>query len=487
MRRRPISASRSTWYRIRKHVAKRRGVLAAALLGAAAVAVTAALLVPRWQRERARAEQESGAKVRAERLQRAMQDLNRIWSQIVATREWTRQAFRRPAEILAALEASAAELTAFVHARPDLPQGWYVRARVLRHLGDFDGAEADLRRAIEVDAAFVPARPLLALVLHEKAHALLYSDRPDDTRRAEPLLHHAADMLRRSPPGDTAQWGLSRTREDEVAETCAEALRRSVLGGDTAGARVVLEKAHAASPSEEYCRMLYVIGGTWQERVAWLKRAIDIAPHFGRAWVDQGAVHQRAGDFRAAVAAYDRALAINPRDAVAHYNRGTAHASLGDRAAALADYTRAVEANPRFAPAWNNRASSRHAAGDLEGALADIDKALAADPGYANAWANRGSILGALGRREEGAAAIDQALKIDDRNAVARVVRGNLRRDAGDIDGALLDYAAAINANPLLAAAWYGRAVLRVRQRDFAAARDDYYRAIEAEPGAGDF
>ncbi len=485
----PISARpASMWYRVRKQVAKRRGVVVAGLLGVMAVIVTLAIVVPRMQRDRARADEESQAKVRAEALQRAMQDLNRHWSQVVTVREWTRQQFRKPEDILAAFTASERELTSFVDGHPTLPHGWYVRARVRKYLSDFDGAESDLRNATSLEANFAPAWALLGSILLERAElAILTTVDKRSERRGIPEIEAAHEALRRAPNPDPSRWGLSRTRDDEVALTVAAALRADIVEDDERAARAILEKAQEAAPSEEYCHYLHYYAATSEEKLEWLKRAMQIAPHYLPPHLDYGNLALNAGKPDLALDSFLRATRINPRYAFAHNNAGFARAKMGDWEGAIADYTRAIELHPKLALAWYNRGVARANKPDSAGAIEDFGHALELDPRHAAAYADRGSVRLARGELEAAAADLDRAIELNPKSRTAFFERGRLRAMRDNTTGAIDDYTRAIALDPRDGDANNNRGTMYHKRREFSLAIEDYTRAIELKPSAKRF
>jgi len=70
--------------------------------------------------------------------------------------------------------------------------------------------------------------------------------------------------------------------------------------------------------------------GRLREAFAWLRRAIELAPHNADLWVNLGALYASLKDAASAIAAYDVAIQIDPRHPAALAGLARSHALLGD-------------------------------------------------------------------------------------------------------------------------------------------------------------
>ena len=89
--------------------------------------------------------------------------------------------------------------------------------------------------------------------------------------------------------------------------------------------------------------------GHKDEALPWLRKAVEIDPELGDAWVDLGVGLRRSGDLAGAEAAYRKALEVNPQGAAAYQNlsvllRLRGHPQEADDLLALS--TRASGQNP---------------------------------------------------------------------------------------------------------------------------------------------
>src|SRR6185503_1650379 len=135
----------------------------------------------------------------------------------MALLEWRQQPSRKPAEIRNELQGLLQDVSVYIDDYPELPQGFYVRARAQQFGGDLKSAEADLTRALDRHPKFSPGWALLAHVKLERYTERLYAwsarERANRRKEAAPILREAEDALRRcegGAPGKNAseRWGL---------------------------------------------------------------------------------------------------------------------------------------------------------------------------------------------------------------------------------------------------------------------------------------
>ncbi|MBI2899714.1 MAG: protein kinase [Planctomycetes bacterium] len=366
-----------------------------------------------------------------------------------------------------------------------LPQGYYIRARGRYYLGDLDGAQADLRRALEIEPSFRPAWSLLGMAKME-----LYQDRllgtgemrAERRRRAQPILQEALEALRRGwEPGkereEAERWGLVWSLDDQVARRLADALRAEYIEGDRATAVRLLREGHAQYRAEEYVSELGFLSSTPGENIALQSQAIDLAPGYAKAWFRRGTARVTSGDPSRAIPDLDRAIELRPGHAAAHNNRANARSLRGDHAGAVADYDRALALDAREPIVACNRGKAKQNLGDSAGAEADFTIAIELKPDYADAFYSRASVRCSLGDFAGSARDYERVLALKGPYARALSGRGLARYCRREFPAALADLAAARLVEPKGDA--YVELLLRVcrarlRQRPDAAIRGPY-------------
>ncbi len=262
-----------------------------------------------------------------------------------------------------------------------------------------------------------------------------------------------------------AYRALARGQREEVLRLCDEGWRR-------------FEKELG---SEEY----WILRGTLLEGSAALEAydgAIKKKPHFAWAWYLRGLILAQARDRTAATAAFSRAIEINPHLAPAYNNRGVQYWDAGDLDRAMADFTASLTANPTYVLAWSNRGQTRSKTGDLDGAIADLTECIRLDPKDAIAWTLRGDARRARRAEKESLVDYDEALRLDPELIDALINRAGARGESGDFDGAIADADAALKRRPKDALALHNRGRARTGKGDLDGALKDYNAAIEADP-----
>jgi len=432
-----------------------------ALVGAAAavalVVVTAALALAVQQ-------------VRASRREAADRALAAMWSRIVERKRELRLAKTSPQGAREGLAATVREVDALVRARPDDPRGWYVRARGRLYLDDLAGATADAREAIARDPSFRAAWTLIGMARVEEAHRHLQGE--PDHARAGVILREASDAFARGGPGGGVPW----TREDDVMERTAAALRLWYAEDAKDDARASLAEAVRTYRAEEYAFWL----GIWadgEERRRWLAQAVEWAPGWAEARWNLGAALGAVGDSKAAVEQYDRAIEARPELAFAWYNRGLEKGRLGDGPGAVVDFTRAVELRPDLAEAWIARGNARIALDDPRGAAADYERALAVRPSAA-AFCSRGGARERLGDPAGALADYGAALELDAAHVAARRQRMMLRYGTGDWRGSVADASVLVERDRAMLVALRTRAEASAQLGDNATAARDVEAAL---------
>ena len=419
-----------------------------------------------------------------ERLNR----LSTLWMQVIERKRDLRALKVKPERAREALEQAVRELDGFIAANPNLPQGWYLRARGKLYLGRRDEARADARHALELAPDLGLAHALLGMILMEEAMASLfyYSEEQiaGNVKLRSDLIDAAAREFAvwKAGPDRSGQLGLASTQEDEVMGVLAALPSK---WGNPAAAVADLRRAVDERHSEEYAVWLTLIVAE-HEQETWLNRALEWAPGYGCARLMRARDRQRAGAFDAAIADYDVAALIEPQDPNVYINRGVVRHAKGDRDGAIGDYTRAIAVSPRAKYAYMNRALSRIEKGEFDGAVADFTEVITIDGRQKGAHMGRGVARRAKGDIDGAIADWTEEIGIDPRNADAHYRRGNARQAKRDPDGAIADWSAAISIDPRHKRAYLNRGLAREERGELDTAIADFGEAILIDPRDAD-
>ena len=268
------------------------------------------------------------------------------------------------------------------------PNAWLAHKNlgvVLMDRGDFDGAIASYRQALEIN--------------------------PDDEQG-----HH-----------DLALALATAGQPDEAIKRLHEALR--------------LDDHYAAAHAS--LGLLYDQRGRGDEALAQYERALVLDPQDVGTLNNLAELLVRLGRVPEALTHYDAALGIRPDYAEARYNRARARRALGRLDDAIDDLRQALAVNPQLVDAWNEWGLILAAQGNARAAAEKYLEALKTKPDYPNAHVNLGYLL--LDNRQLDVALMhfreSLALRPDwpqVHNGVARILAGHPDDSVRDPDKALV-------------------------------------------------
>ena len=147
--------------------------------------------------------------------------------------------------------------------------------------------------------------------------------------------------------------------------------------------------------------------------------------------IDRSQIHRAAQRYDEAVADLIRAIELAPADAKAFANRGETYRLMGRREEAIVDFTRAIELDANYGWAIGHRGEAYRQMGRREEAIVDFTRAIELDANYGWAIGHRGEAYRQMGRREEAIADFTRAIELDPQDAWAIARRGITHREAG--------------------------------------------------------
>ena len=107
----------------------------------------------------------------------------------------------------------------------------------------------------------------------------------------------------------------------------------------------------------------------------------------------KGEVNAMMGDTASARIELDKAVALAPKDPVNYNSRGFyLHAWVGDHKGAITDYDKAIKINPNYSYVFNNRGWSLYKIGETEKGIKDIERARKKKPSNPYTYRNLGLI-----------------------------------------------------------------------------------------------
>ena len=223
--------------------------------------------------------------------------------------------------------------------------------------------------------------------------------------------------------------------------------------------------------------------GHLAEACAHYRKAITIAPRYGRAHLNLGIGLEASGDVDGAAAAFEAAIAMDPESANAGYNLGRLLYSRGELPRAAELLRAALERKAGFAEAHVVLSSVLHAQGSLQPAVAELEAALALRPDWNAVHVDYARLLIQLGRTGDAEAALRKALKEQPDLSEAHFTLSDVLDAKGDAEGAAAALERALALRPDWAQALNNYGVLLHRLQRLPQAEAALRRAIAVEPG----
>ncbi len=479
----------STFYRLRKKIAKRASVLLGLAIGLVATVVVSGIVIPKWRGEVAtRAQRE---KELAEERDRGatLKELAALWTEVVLVKQGLHREALKPGPVRADLRAALERVDAFVAAHSSLPQGYYVRGHARLFLDDYAGAASDALASVELDGRFVPGLSLFfraAVARRLRDRQLWGAADPDpfglDALSRDALQKHRQSLVSAGPLSKATAWGLARTPEDTANELLMGAIAGWIIDGEIQRFGDALLRARVATPSEVFSFFLAITEIDDPNAVALLDEALHLMPHWTLALLARARLHwqlkdaarcerdlrhaaevcpdyaaplarfawvlARSGKPEEALPVADRAIELEPKLALAWITRGDANRYLRRRPEAEADYSKAIELAPADYEARYARGLVREDLGNIDGAVEDYTAAIRAGPNEPHAYTNRGSIRRTQGRLNESLADHDRAIELSPKFPEAYANRAGTRKMLDDFKGAAADYRRALAVAP---------------------------------------
>jgi tetratricopeptide (TPR) repeat protein len=322
----------------------------------------------------------------------------------------------------------------------------YRLALVEARSGRTDDAIRDLRRAIELNAAYAPAQRRLGLWLLDR----------DDTDGAERAFARAAELDASdvSSAVGLARVHLQRQHNQEAVD--------------------VLERALAKHSSDRYALQLL---GTAYRRLGRMDEA-DYAlaigmtgePAWPDPWTDETLQYRRgfavrlkdatqyfiSGQLPQAIALLEQLCREKPDDIALLSHLGEVYVAAHRTAEGVRILERAVARDPQRFEAYVNLASGYLNENDLVRATAAVDRAIAINPTLGRAHETRGLILWRHGDERTALEAFGAAVRYDPRDVRAYIWKGMVEMNLARPTDALESFARATRLDPTRVDAWVG-------------------------------
>jgi tetratricopeptide (TPR) repeat protein len=233
--------------------------------------------------------------------------------------------------------------------------------------------------------------------------------------------------------------------------------------------------------------LVYITRGDAGMALAYLDRAVALAPKLADAHYQRARCNQRLDQIDDAVEDVSRALELDPAAVAPRRLRAELFFRLGRAEDAYADIAQLVNRAPTDPVVYHLRGKLEFRRSRFEAAVADLTTALKLDPHFAEALADRAGVYRALARHKEALADLTTAVHLDPKYAAEYLVQlGIVRGATGEFNGAIADFIVALQLDPANKAAIRGKElVTQLRDAHGAAGPADDEDRLDQSP-AGD-
>ena len=307
---------------------------------------------------------------------------------------------------------------------PGNPDAWFMLGLVEQEHANLVGAEAHLRRAIELDDQFAEAHLNLANMMRLQG-------------RQDEATHHAHQAVR-SDAEYTEAW-------------------------------LFLAALHQAQDKREDAAAAY-------------RRAVQLDAGLTEAWLQLGNLSMQLNDAEQAVAYYGQAVSLAPDHAEMHNRLAGALMRLQRCDQAQAHIRRALALRPDYAEAHASLGNLLLQSNDLQGAAASLRQALQIDPGHAGALASLGYVHKQQEQFHEAIACYERALQIAPDFGVALLGLGDAYLNLGNPEKAAHYFEQALGKSPLDANAHLNLGFALKLQGSLEEAMAHFIRALDVNP-----
>lgn len=344
----------------------------------------------------------------------------------------------------------------------------YARGLALRRLGRLAEAEAELRRALDIDPGHADALLNLGAVLDqrgadEEAVAYLRKAANLQPRNAD-VRYRLARVLMRVGETEQGRSELARFQElrdrDQLESRLSVLMRaaeKSMRAGDPGGAKELYQQVIRQDSRHVEA---HVNLGVAYERLglgdlaeAMFRKTLELQADHAEARLNLGLKQAEAGRFPDALSSLRKAVQLAPQSLTARKALAMVLTRLKRPQEAIPQFERIVQEDPSSAEAHLDLGIALAESGNQEKALAAFDKAARLAPDSFRPHYNRGRALNDLGHTVQARQALEAAIALSSRYAPALHLLGTIERAAGDAPRAveLLRAAAELDpGNPLV-------------------------------------
>jgi tetratricopeptide (TPR) repeat protein len=214
----------------------------------------------------------------------------------------------------------------------------------------------------------------------------------------------------------------------------------------------ILAREPGHADATHYLGMVALQAGDLAKAQALVGKSLQLNPHDGFYWMNQGLLYQHQKDTDKAVEAYQKAVTLMADNPALWFNLGNGLMQLRRLDEAIQAFNRSVALYPGDWQVWMNMGTThllRHRdEQDSREALSCFEKMIKLAPGRGEGYNGKGLALFNLDRLPEALQEVKEAVRIDPKLANAWFNLARLHLESLDVDSALAAYQQAIQLSP---------------------------------------
>lgn len=363
------------------------------------------------------------------------------------------------------------------------PQVHRLTAEVLDKLGRGPEADAERRRATDLEKGLVQTTPISA----SSPSTGPATTAPAPASNAAPLVEAAEAALRNADYRGAQAMAMRALDADPRSSDARRVLGDAALAlgqeGDSEReytAALVLDSAN--SRAEFGLGRLAERQKKWNTAASHYRRALELSSKNVPAALGLGRSMDELKDKTAARIAYGRAIEIDPASPEARNDFGVFLFRSDQIDRAVEELMEAVRLAPARAPFHENLGRAFRKKQMWKESERELSEATRLAPNDTVTWTALGHVRAELKKPEDSANAFRSALDLEPTSEEAASGLAGGLSDAGKLGDAEAALVKALDANPRSAVLWNNLGVIRVRRGTFPSAVEAFQKALTADP-----
>lgn len=258
--------------------------------------------------------------------------------------------------------------------------------------------------------------------------------------------------------------------------TLGGGLRHSLMAGPPAG-----NSPRSEALAHYLSALLYQRDGRYDEYVAELRKAADLAPESSAILARLGEAHMRMQEYDKACASYEKAVKHSPDDSVLWVWLGAAYQQVGRYDDAAAAFQKAIELAPDNPLGYQALIDAETSANDFVATVDLYKRLIEMRPNSAELYMQLGASLARIEDTAGAREALQKAIELDPKLQRARYSLGFVLLDLDENAEAAKQFEAFLSESPDESSAIEGLAGALARQGRYDRALEEMSRIVESD------